>query len=171
MAQTKEIKETIRFNYMYGPGVEKTGQDLSRTKEDVFEELPPFAMDADGKFLNKSSFPKLVKTGQVDVQERIQSFAQDVDIYHILERMTMAGESLPAPLADGSIYDYSMIPDNIHDFQAYIDSSIGELAKLSPELAKAILNPDSTGSQLQAALNSYVDSVNAANEKKVEVKE
>lgn len=161
----------IRFNYMYGPGVEKTGQDLSRTKEDVFEELPPFAMDDKGTFLNKSSFPKLVKTGQVDVQERIQSFANDVDIYHILERLIMSGEQLPAPVCDGSIYDYSMIPDNIHDFQAYIDSSIGELAKLSPDLAKAILNPDSTTNQLQAALNSYVDSVHAAKTKKVEVKE
>ena len=167
----------IRFNYMFGPGVEKIGQDLSRQTEDVFEELPPFAMDADGNFLNKSSFPKLVKTGTVNVQERIQSFANDVDIYHILERMLMSGEQLPAPLADGSVYadkfvyDYSMIPDNIHDFQVYIDSSIGELAKLSPELAKAILNPDSTTIQLQAALNSYVDSVYAANEKKEEVKE
>ena len=51
----------IRFNYMFGPGVEKIGQDLSRQTEDVFEELPPFAMDADGNFLNKSSFPKLAK--------------------------------------------------------------------------------------------------------------
>ena len=50
----------VRFNFMYGPGVQKTGQDLSRTKEDVFEELPPFAMDSEGNFLNKSSQPKIV---------------------------------------------------------------------------------------------------------------
>ena len=100
----------VRFNSMYGPGVQKTGQDLSRTKEDVFEELPPFAMDSEGNFLNKSSNPKVLRVGEVDVQERIQSYANDVDIYHILERLTLSGDSLPQPLADGKVYDYSMIP-------------------------------------------------------------
>ena len=161
----------VRFNSMYGPGVQKTGQDLSRTKEDVFEELPPFAMDSDGNFLNKSSNPKIVKVGEVDVQERIQSFADDVDVYHILERLTLSGESLPQPLADGQVYDYSMIPDNIHDFERYINNSIGTLSKVSPALAKAILNSDSTEADLKAAIDAYVDEVKAANEKKVEVKE
>ena len=161
----------VRFNSMYGPGVQKTGQDLSRTKEDVFEELPPFAMDSEGNFLNKSSNPKIVKVGEVDVQERIQSYANDVDIYHILERLTLSGESLPQPLADGKVYDYSMIPDNIHDFEKYINNSIGTLSKVSPTLAKAILNADSSEADIVSAINAYVDEVKAANIKKEEVKE
>ena len=159
----------VRFNSMYGPGVQKTGQDLSRTKEDVFEELPPFAMDSEGNFLNKSSNPKVLRVGEVDVQERIQSYANDVDIYHILERLTLSGDSLPQPLADGKVYDYSMIPDNIHDFEKYINNSIGTLSKVSPALAKAILNADSSEADIVSAIHAYVDEVKAANFKKEEV--
>lgn len=162
----------IKFNYMYGSGVEKTGQDLSRTMEDVFEELPPFAMDAEGNFLNKSSFPKLVKTGQVNVDERIQSYADDVDIYKILERMVMSGESLPEPKHDGLVYDFSMIPDNIHDFERYISNSLDSLAKVSPELAKVILSEGASEADIKTAINNYVDSFKQVNSnKKDEVNE
>lgn len=159
----------LRFNSMYGPGVEKTGQDLSRTKEDVFTEVPPFAYDEEtGEFLNKSSFPLLVKTGQVDVQERIQSYLDDVDIYKILERMAISGDTSLVNRQVGFYSDISNVPNNIHDFDNYVAANAHALEKVDPALAKVILNVDSTEADIKAAIDNYASSIAKAKEEKKE---
>ena len=58
-------------------------QDLSNEFEETFEEIPPYAKDEKGNWLNDTSVPKLVPTGKINIQDRIQSYYDDVDIYKI----------------------------------------------------------------------------------------
>lgn len=147
-----------RFNSMYGPGVKKTGQDLSRTKEPVYTEVPPYAVDEEGNFLNKTSFPMLVQTGEVDVQERIQSYADECDIYKILERFALSGctDTSIINRVQGSFGDICDIPDNIHDFDLYVGGKLEELKKYDPSLVKLILSEDTSETALQQAINDYI---------------
>lgn len=162
-----------RFNSMYGFGVEKTGQDLSNTKEPVFTEVPPFAYDEEtGEFLNKSSFPKLVKTGEVDVQEKIQSYLDDVDIYKILEKVALSGDMIESsPLTNVSKglsdVDITNIPNNIHDFDKMVQSNLHQLKKVSPELAAVILKEDSSEADLKVAISNYINSFTSKEEKEI----
>lgn len=149
---------SCKFNSMYGPGVVKTGQDLSNTKEPIYKELPPYAVDEKtGEFLNKSSFPKLVKVGEVDVQEQIQSYADDVDIYKILERYALSGgDNTIINRSVGTFGDFVDIPDNLHDFDMYVGSQIDSIKKFDPDLAKVILSEASSEADIKAAIDKYV---------------
>lgn len=167
------MQQQVKLNFgMFTAGVEKTGQDYSNSMEDVFEEVPPFAYDEEtGEFLNKSSFPKLVKTGQVNVQERIQSFLEDVDIYSILAKFAMSGDESLLKRQVGFYGDISTVPDNIHDFDSYVTGNLATLKKVSPDLASVVLNEDSTEADIRAAVDKYASSiVKAKEEKKDEVK-
>lgn len=146
-----------RFNYMYGKGVERVGQDLSRELEDVFEEIPPYAVDVEtGEFLNKTSQPVIKKTGQVNVKERIQSYADSVDIYKILEKFALSGDSSLINQRVGSFGDICDIPDNVNDFSKYVDGNIKELKKLDPSIASAIINDNISDSDLDKLVQEKV---------------
>lgn len=172
MMYNEETGEVVVFNSMFGPGVVKTGQDLSRTKEPVYTEVPPYAVDEEGNFLNKTSFPILIKTGEVDVQEKIQSFAEECDIYKILERFSLSGctDTTIINKVKGTFGDICDIPDNIHDFDLYVGGKLEELKKYDPELVRLILAEDTTPTALQSAIDDYVARKAAAIEKKDEVK-
>lgn len=147
----------VRFNFMYGSGVVKTGQDLSNTKEPIYKELPPYAVDDKGNFLNKSSFPKLEKVGEIDVQEQIDSYADEVNIYKILERFALSGgDNTIINRSVGSFGDFVEIPDNLHDFDMYVGSKIDDIKKYDPDLAKVILSEASTEADIKAAIDKYV---------------
>lgn len=166
------MQQVNKLNFgMFTVGVEKTGQDYSNPMEDVFEEVPPFAYDEEtGEFLNKSSFPKLVKTGQVNVQERIQSFFEDVDIYSILAKFAMTGDESLLKRQVGFYGDLSTVPDNIHDFDAYVTGNLAALKKVSPELASVVLNEDSTDADIRAAVDKYASSFTKEDKKVEDVK-
>lgn len=155
----------MKFNFMYGPGVEKTGLDYSNTKEPIYTEIPPYTKDANGEWLNDSSFPKIVQTGFVNVQEKIQSYADDVDIYKILEKFAYSGDTTLINRSHGIYTDVSNIPDNLHSFNEYVGSNLEALKNIDPDLAKAILSEDSTESDIVAAYNAAVEK-NEKNEKK-----
>lgn len=152
----------MKFNSMFGPGVEKTGLDYSNTKEPIYTEIPPYTKDENGEWLNESSFPIIVQTGYVNVQEKIQSYADDVDIYKILERFAYSGDTTLINRSHGIYTDVSNIPDNLHSFNEYVGTNLEALKNIDPDLAKAILNEDSTESDIEAAYNAAV----AKNEKK-----
>lgn len=152
----------MKFNSMFGPGVEKTGLDYSNTKEPIYTEIPPYTKDENGEWLNDSSFPKVIQTGYIDVQEKIQSYADDVDIYKILERFAYSGDTTLINRSHGVYTDVSNIPDNLHAFNEYVGSNLEALKNIDPDLAKAILSEDSTESDIEAAYNAAV----AKNDKK-----
>lgn len=152
----------MKFNSMYGPGVEKTGLDYSNTKEPIYTEIPPYTKDEKGEWLNDTSFPKVIQTGYIDVQEKIQSYADDVDIYKILERFAYSGDTTLINRSHGVYTDVSNIPDNLHAFNEYVGTNLEALKNIDPDLAKAILSEDSTESDIVAAYNAAVEK----NEKK-----
>lgn len=152
----------MKFNSMYGPGVEKTGLDYSNTKEPIYTEIPPYTKDEKGEWLNDTSFPKVIQTGYIDVQEKIQSYADDVDIYKILERFAYSGDTTLINRSHGVYTDVSNIPDNLHAFNEYVGTNLEALKDIDPDLAKAILSEDSTESDIVAAYNAAVEK----NEKK-----
>ncbi len=147
----------MKFNSMFGPGVDKTGLDYSNTKEPIYTEIPPYTKDENGEWLNESSFPKIVQTGYIDVQEKIQSYADDVDIYKILERFAYSGDTTLINRSHGIYTDVSNIPDNLHAFNEYVGSNLEALKNIDPDLAKAILSEDSTESDIAAAYNAAVE--------------
>lgn len=152
----------MKFNSMFGPGVKKTGLDYSNRKEPIYTEIPPYTKDDDGNWLNETSFPKIVQTGEVDVQEKIQSYADDVDIYKILERFAYSGDTALVNRSPGVYSDITEIPTDLHSFNQYVGDNLELLKNIDPDLAKAILNEDSTESDIQAAYNAAIEKSNAA---------
>lgn len=136
----------------------KTAIDCSNEYEDIYEEVPPFAIDAEtGEILNKTSLPIFMKTGKVNVQEKIQSYAADCDIYKILERFAAAGcDPAMVNRRIGSFGDFIDIPDNVNDFDAYITQKIKETNSLDPALQQAVTNDKVSQEDLDALVQKYV---------------
>ena len=128
------------FNGKFRPINKYFCQDLSRQNEDVFYEIPPFAVDKKtGEFLNKTDKPIIKKIGSVNVYEKIQSYLQDCDIYEILARVSKGEESLLTQNI-GSFGDFADVPDNIHSLVSYLQESKEKLDTLLPETQKALLS-------------------------------
>lgn len=142
-------------------------QDLSNEFEETYEEIPPYTKDEEGNWLNDTSVPKLVSAGKINIQERIQSFLDDVDIYKILERFAYTGDLAlfnQTPSYDNDI-DISSIPDNINDFNEYYNKFRADLSSLNPDLARLILDDNVLSSDIEEkAKNIYYERVKKYNE-------
>ena len=142
-------------------------QDLSNVFEDTYEEIPPYTKDEKGNWLNDTSVPKLVPTGRINIQERIQSFFDDVDIYKILERFAYTGDMAlfnQRPAYENDI-DVSFIPTNFNDFNDYYNHFRDELSKVNPDIARLILDDKVLSSDIEAkAKNIFNERVNKYNE-------
>ena len=150
----------------YAQGV-KTYVDLSRELEDVFTEIPPYAKDEKGVFINPTSEPVLKKTGQINVQEKIQSCLDDVDIYKILERVAYSGDEGYLKQVQGVYMDIGDIPTDLNDFDDYIRANSETLRKMDRDVAQYILSDDFT----EKGLNDLLESKKKVEEPKKEVKE
>lgn len=123
-------------------------QDLSDPYQDLIKEIPPFTKDDEGKWLNETSVPKYVKVGKINVQEQIQSFADEVDLYKILEQFAATGDDSLLNRNVGFYIDSSDIPTNFNDFQAYLTKNEDSLKYFSKDVQKAILNGDNISSDI-----------------------
>lgn len=113
--EEKQERPTIKFNGMFS-GVPVKPLDLSNSKQEQFEEIPPFTKDADGKWLNDTSQPKLISKGFTDVDEYINSFKDDVDIYKLLEKIALTGDWSLANQREGfENVDTTKFPSDIHE--------------------------------------------------------
>ena len=150
------MAQVQKYPTMYSGFGLRTAQDLSNVYEDVYTEVPPYAKDENGKFINATSEPVIKKTGRVNVQEKIQSFRDDVDIYKILEKMALAGQPLSDVYVDeNSVLDYSNIPDNINDFNAWVSANYDALLSLPKELSSMIIKDDFNEAEFNKAFNEY----------------
>lgn len=134
-----ELKK-INFRSMWLNPFPPVGQDLSDPFQDLIEEIPPFTKNEKGEWLNESSVPIYKKVGKINVQEQIQSFADEVDIYKILERFAATGDETLLNKNPGFYYDISGIPTNFNDFQQYLMSSASNLDLFSKDMKEKILN-------------------------------
>lgn len=107
---------------------------------DLYQELPPFTIDKDsGKILNPTSQIKLVKVGEEDIQEKINSYYDScclqVQLAHI-EDGSADSSSLNA--VKGQYLDISEVPTDVDDLIKYLDKVRTEtLAKKASEEAEA----------------------------------
>lgn len=135
--------------------IPKTGLDYSNIFVDVFEEIPPYSIDVKtGEFLNKTNVPVFKKVGVRNIQEDIQSYHDDCNIYKILERVALSGDESILRQRVGSFGDFVNLPDNINDFNEFC---AGVVAKSNdPEVVKIALNQALTDKQVLEAISTYV---------------
>lgn len=147
----------------------KKGLDYSNPYEDVYTEIAPYTKDVDGKWVNETSEPILKKTGKINIQEKIDSFRDEVDIYKILEKVAATGEDLS--LKSNQCMDISSIPDNINDFTDYVDKSISIIQSLPKEISSLIIKEDFNGAEVDAAIKNYNENLEKSKENVVEKKD
>ena len=156
-SETGEVSQ-FKFLTMW-TGREKTGLDYSRKTEKRFKEVPPYAVDLDGKIINKKSVPVLVEDEPFDVDEYIQSFKDETDIYTILEKFAMTGCTDTTLINKGvmSFGDISELPDNINEMNDYYKSVEAKLNEMSSDLAKQVLDDSISIDKIHGDLAAKVE--------------
>lgn len=138
--------------------MKKSGQDLSRKFEDVYQEIPPYAVDIKtGELLNKTPDPILIKVGTRNIFEYIQSFKDDVDIYKILEKVAISGDDSFLNRRIGQFGDFVMLPDNINDLNSYIKSIFDNNTNVPKDILDAAINSSIVGADLEAIIAKHVN--------------
>ena len=146
--------EVIEFRSMWSNPFGFNGQDLSNEIEEVFTELVPFAVDPNtGEIINKSSQPVVISKGKINVHEKIQSFASDVDLYKILERFAYSGDTALVNVKEAGYGDISDIPDNLNDLSLLVNKQFKKLSSINPDLAKMVLDDSTTPEAIEAKAN------------------
>ena len=154
---TGELIEKPKFRSMWCNPYGIITQDLSNEFEDVYEELEPFAIDPKtGNFLNNSSVPKIVKTGKVNVHEKIQSFREDVDLYRILERFAYSEDNALLNARQCAYGDISNLPDDLNGFAQLVNMQLDKLTEMNPELAKLVIDDKATSEDIEKKANDIL---------------
>lgn len=165
-------KGQVMFRSMWCNPYGISAQDLSREIEDVYTEITPYAVDPDtGKFLNDSSVPKIIKTGTVNVQERIQSFAKEVDLYSILEKFAYSDDPALVNARPCAYGDLSELPNDLNGFSMFVNAQFNKLNEMNPELAKLVVDENVTSEQIQSKAKEILDARIASMNKKDDIKE
>lgn len=156
--------EVISFKSMYGTGFKKTSLDYSRKLEKRFKEVPPYAVDLEGNIINKKSIPVLVEDEPFDVDEYIQSFKDECDIYTILEKFALTGCTDTSIINKGvmSFGDISELPDNINEMNDYYKTLEDKLKTMSPDVAKQVLDENISVDNIQKGINDKIVADEAA---------
>ena len=134
--------------------IPKTGLDYSQKLEKTYVEVPPYAKNEKGEFINNSSVPIEVEGEPFDVDAYIQSFKDDVDIYKILEKAFLSGDaSLLNRNMAGAYGDISNIPDNFNDIQNQFGDSVEALAGLDQNIVSDIVNSEKNVNDIVEQIN------------------
>ena len=148
---TGVVFDIPKFRSMWFNPFESIQQDLSNEFEETYEEIQPFAIDANtGKFLNDSSVPKIVKTGKINVHEKIQSFAKEVDLYSILEKFAYSGDNAIINARECQYGDISDMPTDLNGFAQLVNVQFDKLNSINPELAKMVIDENVSASDIEA---------------------
>ena len=171
---TGEIQQ-LKFNTIFG-GIKKTEQDCSYPYQKRFKEIPPYSVDTESKkFINKTSVPVLIEDEPFNIDEYIQSFKEECDIYTILEKFALTGCTDTSIINKGvmSFGDISELPDNLNDMEEYFNNLNKKLSEFNDETAKQILDENVSVDKIQNDLIEKINKVVQAAEvkKKEEVKE
>lgn len=142
------------------PGVFKErkciSQDLSNEFEDVYQEVPAYSVDTKtGDFLNKSNLPILKKVGVRNIQEQIDSFLDDCDIYKIIDRIVLTGDDSFLNRNIGTFGDFVDLPDNLNDLNEFVSKAFDK--KIDNDIVKAAINKTLTSSDFNELIKKQVD--------------
>lgn len=159
------------FRTMFS-GIKKTAEDCSDPFQKTYKELPPYAVDPETKkILNKKSVPILVEDEPFNIDEYIQSFKDDCDIYTILEKFALTGCTDQSLINKGvmSFGDISELPDNFNDLNEYFENANKKLSQFNEVTAKQILDDSISVDNIQKDLSDKIAAEEVAASKKVEV--
>lgn len=159
------------FRTMFS-GIKKTAEDCSDPYQKTYKELPPYAVDPETKkILNKKSVPILVEDEPFNIDEYIQSFKDDCDIYTILEKFALTGCTDQSLINKGvmSFGDISELPDNFNDLNEYFENANKKLSQFNEVTAKQILDDSISVDNIQKDLSDKIAAEEVAASKKVEV--
>ena len=146
----------MKFRQPYSK-IEKPGFDYSNPMQDIYIEIPPYAVDTEtGDLLNKTALPIRKKIGQRNVDEIIQSYAFDCDIYKILEKVAISGDSSLLNRKIGSFADYLNLPDNLNDLNEFCDSIVSQNSNVDRSILQAAINEALNGDELKKVISDYV---------------
>ena len=85
--------------------------------------------------VDDNGVPTVIVTGKTNIDDYIQSFKDDTDIYKILDRLSMSGAQPPVVPLD-QFADISNVPDNIHEAYKQVEYAKVVFNSLSPEKRK-----------------------------------
>lgn len=133
----------------------------------IYKEIKPGTFDKDGNILNKNDHNILIEAGEENLQEKIQSYADSVDIYKMIEKFILTGDESYINNGKGAYMDLSSLPDNINDFQDYKKQALEKAQKFDSDLANNIVvNQGIT----DTALDEYIQAKVKAEMAKQQVK-
>lgn len=115
-------------------------RDASSSKIPQYKEIPGYATNENGEVINMSRYPKYKRVEDLDVQPKIQSYYEEVDLYHILSKVAINGDtSLLATNKTGVYTDISDVPDNFHDLTKIKEKASSQFFNLTDEEKAAVL--------------------------------
>lgn len=147
------------FVTIYG-GRPKTAQNLFVEFVDVYQEIPPYAVDTKtGDLLNKTPDPILINVGKKNIVEEIQSYSDSVNIYKILERCALSGDMSFLNRRVGTFGDFVNLPDNINELNDFCNSIFEKNKNVSKSILEAAINKSLTSGDLAKIINDHVNGI------------
>lgn len=146
----------MKFRTPYSE-IPKPAFDYSNPMEDIYIEVPPYSVNTEtGDLLNKSPFPIRKKVGQRNIDEIIQSYAYDCDIYKILEKVAISGDNSLLNRKIGTFADYINLPDNLNELNEFCDSIVAKHSTVDKKILQAAINEALNGEALKDVISQYV---------------
>lgn len=132
----------MTFNTMWEVKNENKPLDVPKLPKYIYDETTyrPGAKDENGKMINDSRFDKVVKGSKTDLQEYIQSFADECDVYKILERCARSGDFSVLVGDDDNYGDTTMFKADRADNDKTLKQLQQANGQAPSELAQALLN-------------------------------
>ena len=114
--------------------------DFSSSLIPQYKEIPAYATNENGEVINMSRYPKFKRVKDLDIQPKIQSYYEEVDLYHVLSKVAINGDiSLLSTNKSGFYADISDVPDNFHDLVKLKEKAAEKFSNLNDEEKAAVL--------------------------------
>lgn len=119
--------------------------DYSNPYMEQYKEIPPLATNEDGEIINLTKYPKFERVDDINIQEKIQSFYETSDLYHVLATFAKSKDpSLIFVKNDGQYGDFSGVsnfsPQDIQEAHQRARNAFESLSKDEQDAVLAFLN-------------------------------
>lgn len=151
----------MKFRSQYNNTTIRVAQDLSNRYEQTYIEVPPYARNEKGEFINDSPYPALIEGEKVNIQDRIDSFFEDVDLYSILKKVSKTGDLSYLDKKAGFYADLGNMPTNYNDINLYYKNLAMNFKNL-PSDVKALIASDEPIEKVIEKINK-INSINNQN--------
>lgn len=132
----------MKFNSMWEVPNENKPLIVPELPKYIYDSVTyrPGAKDENGKLLNDTRFDKVVNGSKTDLQEYIQSFADECDIYKILERCARSGDYTTLLAENDNYGDTTLFKADRAENDRTLKNIQEANANVSKEVAEALLS-------------------------------